>query len=30
LSQGVVPPLWQEDRPEVVVQSAQEDATKMS
>ena len=29
LSQGVVPPLGQENRPEVVVQSAQEDATKM-
>lgn len=26
LSQGVVSPLWQKDRPEVVVQSAQEDA----
>lgn len=29
LSQGVVPPLWQKNRPEVVVQSAQEDAIKM-
>jgi hypothetical protein len=26
LSQGVVSPLWQKDCPEVVVQSAQEDA----
>ena len=29
LSQGVIPPLWQEDRPEVVVQCRQKDAMEI-